>query len=107
MAPGARRPYSALGGFWALCYNLPAVVQRPDSSVWLKQAGLLTAIPFVLLVGPAIGYYVGNALDLRWPYAPWGMTGGIILGLLSSARVTIQLIRDATSLSDSHPKHDD
>ena len=70
--------------------------------MWLKQAGLLTAIPFVLLVGPAIGYYLGSALDRRWPYAPWGMSGGILFGLLASARVTAQLIREAQSLNPSN-----
>ena len=59
---------------------------------------MLTAIPFVLLVGPAFGYYVGDALDRRWAFAPWGMAGGIVLGLLSSARVTIQMIRQAQRL---------
>ena len=80
------------------CYNLRAMVRRPDPSVWLKQAGLLTAIPFVLLVGPAIGYYLGNALDHRWVHAPWGMVVGIILGLLASARTIWQLIQQARNL---------
>lgn len=65
----------------------------------LQQAGLLTVIPFVLLVGPAVGYALGAALDRRWPHAPWGMAGGIVFGLLSSARVTIQLIRQAQRLT--------
>lgn len=72
--------------------------RKIEPSVWLAQAGLLTAIPFVLLVGPAIGYYLGAALDRRWSHTPWGMIAGIILGLLSSARVTIQLILQARDL---------
>jgi len=78
------------------------VVKRSDSSRWLQQAGLLTAIPFVLLVGPAVGYYLGAAVDGRWPCAPWGVGVGIVLGLLASARVTIQFIRQAQHLTDSH-----
>ena len=70
--------------------------------MWLKQAGLLTAIPFVLLVGPALGYALGTALDRRWPFAPWGLVVGIVLGLLASANVTIQLIRQAQDLNNSH-----
>jgi len=58
----------------------------------------LTAIPFVLLVGPTLGYYVGSALDRRWAVAPWGMGIGILLGLVSSAKVTIQLIQQARKL---------
>lgn len=68
-------------------------------ALWLRQAGLLTAIPFVLLVGPTLGYYLGTALDRRWSHAPSGMIGGIVLGLLASARVTIQLIRQARELN--------
>ena len=78
------------------------MAKRSEPSIWLKQAGLLTAIPFVLLVGPAIGYYLGSALDRRWPCAPWGMTAGIVLGLLSSAKVTSELIRQATHVNGSN-----
>ena len=49
----------------------------------------------VLLVGPALGYYLGNAGDQRWRVAPWGMLVGIVLGLIASLRVTIQLIRQS------------
>ncbi len=64
----------------------------------------MTAIPFVLLVGPALGYYLGIALDRQWSYSPWGMGGGIVLGLLASARVTIQAIRQAQDLTRSDPR---
>ena len=86
-----------------MCYNAPAVGNRPEPSLWLRQAGLLTAIPFVLLVGPALGYYLGTALDHRWAHAPWGMGAGVVVGLLASARVTIQLIRQSQDLDrDTH-----
>ena len=76
------------------------MARRPEQSdrrtVWLKQAGLLTAIPFVLLVGPALGYALGNAVDHRWPsVSPWGLALGILAGLAASGRVTAQLIRQA------------
>ena len=73
----------------------PKREQRVELSSRLQQVGLLTSIPFVLLAGPALGYYLGTALDHHWSHTPWGMTLGIILGLLSSARVTIKLIREA------------
>ena len=69
--------------------------RRGETFRQAQQVGLLTAIPFVLLVGPAIGYFLGAALDHQWSFAPWGMAGGIVLGLLASARVTTQLIRQA------------
>ena len=65
----------------------------------VHQAGLLTAIPLVLLVGPTLGYYLGSGLDRRWSLSPWGVTGGVILGLLASVRSTIQLIKQAEELN--------
>ncbi len=86
------------------------MTERPKAQVWLAQAGLLTAIPFVLLVGPAIGYYLGSALDHRWSHAPWGMGSGIVLGLAASARLTFQLILQSQQLGsdereDQKPGH--
>ncbi|MBI3323672.1 MAG: AtpZ/AtpI family protein [Candidatus Omnitrophica bacterium] len=59
----------------------------------LQQAGLLTSIPFVLLAGPAIGYYLGNALDARWPHAPWGIGVGTILGASGSCVQVYRILR--------------
>jgi F0F1-type ATP synthase assembly protein I len=70
-----------------------------DHATWVRQIGLLTTIPFVLLAGPAVGYYVGSAIDARWSCAPWGLGISIALGLAASARVTIQLIRQARDLN--------
>ena len=75
------------------------VRQRTELSLRLQQAGLLTGIPFVLLVGPTLGYYIGSRLDHRWSHAPWGMIVSIIIGFVASARVTIQLIRQARDLT--------
>lgn len=65
---------------------------------WLQQVGFLTAIPFVLLVGLALGYYLGTALDHRWSHAPWGMVGGIVLGLAAGLRLTFQLIKRSSDI---------
>ena len=83
------------------------LARRPEStdrrSVRLIQAGLLTAISIVLLVGPALGYLGGAWLDRRWSSDPWGTALGIILGLAASGRSTIQLIRQARDAqSDAH-----
>ena len=74
-------------------------MKRSEPSRWLQQAGLLTAIPFVLLVGPALGYALGTAIDRRWSTAPWGLGIGLVFGLLASARVTMQFIQQASQLN--------
>ena len=76
--------------------------QRPDTSFWIKQAGLLTAIPMVLLVGPALGYYLGTALDRRWSWSPAGMVVGLLLGLAASATVTIEMIQQSQREQRQH-----
>jgi F0F1-type ATP synthase assembly protein I len=83
-------------------------VKRPsEPSTWLQQAGLLTSIPFVLLVGPAIGYYLGSLIDRRWSVEPWGIGLGIAFGFAASARVTFQMIREAQHIAqDTHHKDD-
>jgi F0F1-type ATP synthase assembly protein I len=58
----------------------------------------LTAIPFALLVGPALGYYIGAAVDNRWRSSPWGTTVGVILGLAASGRVVAQFIKRSQDL---------
>lgn len=75
-----------------------AVVKRSEPSSWLAQAGLLTAIPVVLLVGPALGYYLGAALDQRWTPVPWGLAAGVTLGIAASARVIIQMIQRSKTM---------
>ena len=70
----------------------------PKPSVLIQQAGLLTAIPFVLLLGPALGYYVGASADRRWSCSPWGIGIGILIGFAASARTTAHLIRQAKAL---------
>lgn len=67
-------------------------------SALVHQVGLLTAIPGVLLVGPALGYFLGAAVDRHWAISPWGMGVGIVLGLVASGRVTVQLIQQAQAI---------
>lgn len=65
-----------------------------------KQVGLLTSIPFALFVGPALGYFFGTILD-RWCSShPWGMLGGIFLGLIAGVKTVITLIRQAEKMEE-------
>ena len=75
--------------------------------MWLVQAGILTTIPVVMVVGPLIGYYLGYVLDRRWSSAPWGMTVGLILGLLASFREVLVLLKRAKALHEHHDQPND
>ena len=72
--------------------------RRNDTPKRIKQVGLLTGIPMVQLVGPGLGYYLGNALDQRWSFAPWGMVLGIALGFGASIKLIVQMIRQSDEL---------
>ena len=74
------------------------MVKRSEPSWWLQQAGLLTAIPIVLLVGPTLGYYLGAAVDRRVGTDPWGLAVGIALGSAASLKVTLQMIRRSSEM---------
>jgi ATP synthase protein I len=43
----------------------PTGKKSDDKYAALRQAGLVTVIPFLLLVSPLIGYFLGRFLDKR------------------------------------------
>lgn len=57
---------------------------------------MLTAIPFVLASGPAIGYVFGSWLDRRQGTDPIFVIIFLILGFVASGRETYRLIRLAS-----------
>ena len=62
---------------------------------WVRQVGLLTAIPTVLAAGPLAGFFIGDYLDKKFRTYPWLTFAGIILGFIASGKETITLIRRA------------
>jgi F0F1-type ATP synthase assembly protein I len=61
-----------------------------------RQVGVLTAIPFVLLTGPAIGYLLGSWLDGRFKTEPTLLIICLLLGFVASGREVYRLIRLAS-----------
>ena len=66
----------------------------------LRPVGLLTAIPFILLVGPLIGYFVGEWLDRQWGTQPYLMTLLVVLGFVAAGREVWGLIKRASREED-------
>ena len=57
-----------------------------------RQIGALTAVPFILLLGPLIGFFMGSWIDRRFGSYPVGTIALIILGFAASVRETVRLI---------------
>ena len=64
----------------------------------VKQLGVLTTIPIILLVGPAIGFLIGGWIDRKAQVYPWFTILFILLGFLGSgievARLLRQILKD-------------
>lgn len=69
----------------------------------MRPIGLLTAIPFILLFGPLIGYFVGDWLDKKFDTGPWLMTIFIVLGFVAAGREVWALIKRASRDTEEKP----
>ncbi len=61
----------------------------------LRSAGLLLAIPTILIVSPLAGFFVGILVD-RWAKTrPWFSIVGLMLGFAAGGRETYRLWKRA------------
>jgi len=67
---------------------------------WLRPIGILTAIPFVMMFGPLIGYFFGDWLDKKFDTKPWLMTLFVVLGFVAAGREVWGLIKRASQETD-------
>lgn len=58
----------------------------------LRQIGLYTTIPVILLVGPALGYFIGDYLDRYFNTSPWLMIFFIVIGGVASVKQIITFL---------------
>lgn len=59
----------------------------------LRSAGMLLAIPTLLIVAPLVGGWIGSWLDRRLKSSPWLLILGLILGFVAAGRETFQIYR--------------
>ena len=67
-----------------------------DSKSYLsqvKQIGLVTTIPILLVAGPALGYFLGNWIDRKAGFFPWGSIAGIAVGFIAAVREMVRIAR--------------
>ncbi len=73
---------------------------RRDRFDSLRQVGLLTTIPFLLLASPVIGYLIGKLLD-RWLHTKFLTWVFLALGMAAGVREVVRVVRQAGSDDNS------
>ena len=71
--------------------NVPGGSESPGKG--LRTAGLLLAIPTLLIVAPLVGFFLGDCLDKRFHTRPWLMIVGLVLGFVAAGRETYQIYK--------------
>jgi F0F1-type ATP synthase assembly protein I len=59
----------------------------------LRSAGLLLAIPGLLIVSPLVGFFLGSWLDRKFGASPWLAIVGLVLGFAAAGRETYRIYR--------------
>ena len=72
---------------------MPEPPEKNGEPSALRTAGLLLAIPTLLIVSPMVGWSVGNLLDRWLGWNPWGGIVGLILGFAAGGRETHRIYR--------------
>ena len=71
-----------------------AIPPRNDPrSAGLRSAGLLLAIPTLLIVSPLLGAFLGNLLDRRLGNSHWFAGLGLLLGFGAAGRETYRILK--------------
>lgn len=51
-----------------------------------RDIGVFTVIPTMMIVGPALGYWLGTLAEKKWGHSPWLAAGGAMFGLAAAVR---------------------
>ncbi|MEA3297600.1 MAG: AtpZ/AtpI family protein [candidate division Zixibacteria bacterium] len=74
--------------------------QKDKSGRDLRQIGLLTAVPTLLLAGPLVGFFIGNWVDKKLGTEPYLAAAGVILGLAAVGIEIHNLLRKASATGE-------
>ena len=81
------------------------MVEKKDAFyAQVKQLGILTTIPILLLVGPAIGYFLGSWIDRKANSYPWFSILFIFLGFFAAGREIFRLLRQISREDQTEKK---
>jgi F0F1-type ATP synthase assembly protein I len=70
----------------------------------LRTAGMLMAIPSLLIAGPLVGFFMGKWGDRRLGCEPWLTIAGVVLGFFAAGRETYRIIRRVQDEEERNPK---
>lgn len=74
--------------------------RKADMYRWIKIAGLLSFLPFVLVAGPLAGFYLGSFLEKRFGLPSYILIVFIIVGFIGSLSETIKIVKAALKAQD-------
>ena len=63
----------------------------------LRQIGLLSAIPMLMVVAPLLGLWGGQWVERRLHVSPWGSAVGVGLGFFAAVREIRNILRKVKS----------
>ncbi|HYN63565.1 MAG TPA: AtpZ/AtpI family protein [Candidatus Limnocylindrales bacterium] len=59
----------------------------------IRTAGLLLAIPTLIIVAPLVGFWIGDWADRRFGTGPWLGIAGLAVGFAAAGRETYRIYR--------------
>ena len=81
------------------------MVEKKDAYyTQVKQLGILTTIPILLLVGPAIGYFLGSWVDRKANSYPWFTGIFVFLGFVAAGREIFRFLRQISKDDERNNK---
>ncbi|MBU0503971.1 MAG: AtpZ/AtpI family protein [Candidatus Omnitrophota bacterium] len=69
------------------------VVNKLELYKWIKIAGMLSFIPFVMIVGISAGYFIGGLLVKKFNTPPVAIPISVVAGIFVSAVEVIRIVR--------------
>jgi ATP synthase protein I len=69
------------------------VDKNDDKSNWMRQIGLLSVIPVIMVAAPVVGYLIGSWLDGYFGTEPWLTVTLIFLGFAAAGKEIYNILR--------------
>lgn len=75
--------------------------KKADFYKWVKLAGMISFIPFVLISGPLGGFIIGEYLKVRFGLGYYAVYVFVFLGFATSLFEIVRIIRLLTRMDKS------